>query len=207
MPCFMKYINIDSKDILNIIPKDDDKFPYNKLLYVSIFENKYKIKIYLKQRVPGGYIAFKIFLYNNKLHAIKTLETENIEQGEIRFVIDNDIYVVNINVINKIKYFGTIFLSKKDTNKIIIEKKIKLHDNSKLDFILYNIKSSNVCCIENARYMNKDCDNINEDCDIGSIRLAESSYSKNIFNGYRCILLKNTDFNYLYNITVYILTE
>lgn len=32
MPCFMKYINIDSKDILNIIPKDDDKFPYNKLL-------------------------------------------------------------------------------------------------------------------------------------------------------------------------------
>ena len=207
MPCFMKYINIDSKDILNIIPKDDNKFPYNKLLYVSTFENKYKIKIYLKQRVPGGYIAFKIFLYNNKLHAIKTLETENIEQGEIGFVIDNDIYVVNINVINKIKYFGTIFLSKKDTNKIIIEKKIKLHDNSKLDFILYNIKSSNVCCIENARYMNKDCDNINEDCDIGSIRLAESSYSKNIFNGYRCILLKNTDFNYLYNITVYILTE
>lgn len=203
----MKYINIDSKDILNIIPKDDDKFPYNKLLYVSTFENKYKIKIYLKQRVPGGYIAFKIFLYNDKLHAIKTLETENIEQNEIAFIIDNDIYVVNVNVINKIKYFGTIFLSKKDTNKNIIEKKIKLHDNSKLDFILYNIKSNNVYCIENARYMNKDCDNINEDCDIGSIRLAESSYSKNIFNGYRCILLKNTDFNYLYNITVYILTE
>lgn len=207
MSCFMKYINIDSKDILNIIPKDDDKFPYNKLLYVSTFENKYKIKIYLKQRVPGGYIAFKIFLYNDKLHAIKTLETENIEQNEIAFIIDNDIYVVNVNVINKIKYFGTIFLSKKDTNKNIIEKKIKLHDNSKLDFILYNIKSNNVYCIENARYMNKDCDNINEDCDIGSIRLAESSYSKNIFNGYRCILLKNTDFNYLYNITVYILTE
>lgn len=123
MPCFMKYINIDSKDILNIIPKDDDKFPYNKLLYVSTFENKYKIKIYLKQRVPGGYIAFKIFLYNDKLHAIKTLETENIEQGEIGFIIDNDIYVVNVNVINKIKYFGTIFLSKKDTNKNIIEKK------------------------------------------------------------------------------------
>ena len=73
-------------------------------------------------------------------------------------------------------------------------------------FILYNI-TNNVYCIENARYMNKDCDNINEDCDIGSIRLSESSYSKNIFNGYRCILLKNTDFNYLYNITVYILTE
>lgn len=202
MPCFMKYINIDSKDILNIIPKDDDKFPYNKLLYISTFENKYKIKIYLKQRVPGGYIAFKIFLYNDKLHSIKTLETENIEQGEIRFIIDNDIYVVNVNVnvINKIKYFGTIFLSKKDTNKNIIEKKIKLHDNSKLDFILYNIKSNNVYCIENARY-------INEDCDIESIRLAESSYSKNILNGYRCILLKNTDFNYLYNITVYILTE
>lgn len=206
MPCFMKYINIDSKDILNIIPKDDDKFPYNKLLYVSTFENKYKIKIYLKQRVPGGYIAFKIFLYNDKLHAIKTLETENIEQGEIAFIIDNDIYVVNVNVINKIKYFGTIFLSKKDTNKDIIEKKIKLHDNSKLGFILYNI-TNNVYCIENARYMNKDCDNINKDCDIGSIRLAESSSSKNIFNGYRCILLKNTDFNYLYNITVYILTE
>ena len=206
MPCFMKYINIDSKDILNIIPKDDDKFPYNKLLYTSTFENKYKIKIYLKQRVPGGYIAFKIFLYNDKLHAIKTLETENIEQNEIAFIIDNDIYVVNVNVINKIKYFGTIFLSKKDTNKDIIEKKIKLHDNSKLGFILYNI-TNNVYCIENARYMNKDCDNINEDCDIGSIRLAESSYSKNIFNGYRCILLKNTDFNYLYNITVYILTE
>lgn len=206
MPCFMKYINIDSKDILNIIPKDDDKFPYNKLLYTSTFENKYKIKIYLKQRVPGGYIAFKIFLYNDKLHAIKTLETENIEQGEIGFIIDNDIYVVNVNVINKIKYFGTIFLSKKDTNKDIIEKKIKLHDNSKLGFILYNI-TNNVYCIENARYMNKDCDNINKDCDIGSIRLAESSYSKNIFNGYRCILLKNTDFNYLYNITVYILTE
>ena len=34
MPCFMKYINIDSKDILNIIPKDDDKFPYNKLLVI-----------------------------------------------------------------------------------------------------------------------------------------------------------------------------
>lgn len=207
MPCFMKYINIDSKDILNIIPKDDDKFPYNKLLYTSTFENKYKIKIYLKQRVPGGYIAFKIFLYNDKLHAIKTLETENIEQGEIGFIIDNDVYVVNVNVINKIKYFGTIFLSKKDTNKNIIEKKIKLHDNSKLDFILYNIKSNNVYCIENARYMNKDCDNINKDCDIGSIRLAESSSSKNIFNGYRCILLKNTDFNYLYNITVYVLTE
>lgn len=206
MPCFMKYINIDSKDILNIIPKDDDKFPYNKLLYTSTFENKYKIKIYLKQRVPGGYIAFKIFLYNDKLHAIKTLETENIEQGEIRFIIDNDIYVVNVNVINKIKYFGTIFLSKKDTNKDIIEKKIKLHDNSKLGFILYNI-TNNVYCIENARYMNKDCDNINEDCDIGSIRLSGSSYSKNIFNGYRCILLKNTDFNYLYNITVYILRE
>lgn len=206
MPCFMKYINIDSKDILNIIPKDDNKFPYNKLLYVSTFENKYKIKIYLKQRVPGGYIAFKIFLYNDKLHAIKTLETENIEQGEIGFIIDNDIYVVNVNVINKIKYFGTIFLSKKDTNKDIIEKKIKLHDNSKLGFILYNI-TNNVYCIENARYMNKDCDNINKDCDIGSIRLAESSSSKNIFNGYRCILLKNTDFNYLYNITVYILTE
>lgn len=206
MPCFMKYINIDSKDILNIIPKDDDKFPYNKLLYTSTFENKYKIKIYLKQRVPGGYIAFKIFLYNDKLHAIKTLETENIEQGEIGFIIDNDIYVVNVNVINKIKYFGTIFLSKKDTNKDIIEKKIKLHDNSKLGFILYNI-TNNVYCIENARYMNKDCDNINKDCDIGSIRLAESSSSKNIFNGYRCILLKNTDFNYLYNITVYILTE
>lgn len=203
----MKYINIDSKDILNIIPKDDDKFPYNKLLYTSTFENKYKIKIYLKQRVPGGYIAFKIFLYNDKLHAIKTLETENIEQGEIGFIIDNDVYVVNVNVINKIKYFGTIFLSKKDTNKNIIEKKIKLHDNSKLDFILYNIKSNNVYCIENARYMNKDCDNINKDCDIGSIRLAESSSSKNIFNGYRCILLKNTDFNYLYNITVYVLTE
>lgn len=200
MPCFMKYINIDSKDILNIIPKDDDKFPYNKLLYVSTFENKYKIKIYLKQRVPGGYIAFKIFLYNDKLHAIKTLETENIEQGEIGFIIDNDIYVINVNVINKIKYFGTIFLSKKDTNKNIIEKKIKLHDNSKLDFILYNIKSNNVYCIENARYINKDCD-------IESIRLAESSYSKNIFNGYRCILLKNTDFNYLYSITVYVLTE
>lgn len=206
MPCFMKYINIDSKDILNIISKDDDKFPYNKLLYTSTFENKYKIKIYLKQRVPGGYIAFKIFLYNDKLHAIKTLETENIEQGEIGFIIDNDIYVVNVNVINKIKYFGTIFLSKKDTNKDIIEKKIKLHDNSKLGFILYNI-TNNVYCIENARYMNKDCDNINKDCDIGSIRLAESSSSKNIFNGYRCILLKNTDFNYLYNITVYILTE
>lgn len=206
MPCFMKYINIDSKDILNIIPKDDDKFPYNKLLYTSTFENKYKIKIYLKQRVPGGYIAFKIFLYNDKLHAIKTLETENIEQNEIAFIIDNDIYVVNVNVINKIKYFGTIFLSKKDTNKDIIEKKIKLHDNSKLGFILYNI-TNNVYCIENARYMNKDCDNINEDCDIGSIRLAESSSSKNIFNGYRCILLKNTDFNYLYNITVYILRE
>lgn len=206
MPCFMKYINIDSKDILNIIPKDDDKFPYNKLLYTSTFENKYKIKIYLKQRVPGGYIAFKIFLYNDKLHAIKTLETENIEQGEIGFIIDNDIYVVNVNVINKIKYFGTIFLSKKDTNKDIIEKKIKLHDNSKLGFILYNI-TNNVYCIENVRYMNKDCDNINKDCDIGSIRLAESSSSKNIFNGYRCILLKNTDFNYLYNITVYILTE
>lgn len=206
MPCFMKYINIDSKDILNIIPKDDDKFPYNKLLYTSTFENKYKIKIYLKQRVPGGYIAFKIFLYNDKLHAIKTLETENIEQGEIGFIVDNDIYVVNVNVINKIKYFGTIFLSKKDTNKDIIEKKIKLHDNSKLGFILYNI-TNNVYCIENARYMNKDCDNINEDCDIGSIRLSESSYSKNIFNGYRCILLKNTDFNYLYNITVYILRE
>lgn len=202
----MKYINIDSKDILNIIPKDDDKFPYNKLLYTSTFENKYKIKIYLKQRVPGGYIAFKIFLYNDKLHAIKTLETENIEQGEIGFIIDNDIYVVNVNVINKIKYFGTIFLSKKDTNKDIIEKKIKLHDNSKLGFILYNI-TNNVYCIENVRYMNKDCDNINKDCDIGSIRLAESSSSKNIFNGYRCILLKNTDFNYLYNITVYILTE
>ena len=200
MPCFMKYINIDSKDILNIIPKDDDKFPYNKLLYISTFENKYKIKIYLKQRVPGGYIAFKIFLYNDKLHVIKTLETENIEQGEIGFIIDNDIYVVNVNVINKIKYFGTIFLSKKDTNKDIIEKKIKLHDNSKLDFILYNIKSNNVYCIENARYINKNCD-------IESIRLSESSYSKNIFNGYRCILLKNTDFNYLYNITVYILTE
>lgn len=195
----MKYINIDSKDILNIIPKDDDKFPYNKLLYVSTFENKYKIKIYLKQRVPGGYIAFKIFLYNDKLHAIKTLETENIEQNEIGFIIDNDIYVINVNVINKIKYFGTIFLSKKDTNKDIIEKKIKLHDNSKLGFILYNI-TNNVYCIENARYINKDCD-------IESIRLAESSYSKNIFNGYRCILLKNTDFNYLYNITVYILTE
>lgn len=199
MSCFMKYINIDSKDILNIIPKDDDKFPYNKLLYVSTFENKYKIKIYLKQRVPGGYIAFKIFLYNDKLHAIKTLETENIEQNEIGFIIDNDIYVINVNVINKIKYFGTIFLSKKDTNKDIIEKKIKLHDNSKLGFILYNI-TNNVYCIENARYINKDCD-------IESIRLAESSYSKNIFNGYRCILLKNTDFNYLYNITVYILTE
>ena len=206
MPCFMKYINIDSKDILNIIPKDDDKFPYNKLLYTSTFENKYKIKIYLKQRVPGGYIAFKIFLYNDKLHAIKTLETENIEQNEIAFIIDNDIYVVNVNVINKIKYFGTIFLSKKDTNKDIIEKKIKLHDNSKLGFILYNI-TNNVYCIENARYMNKNCDNINEDCDIGSIRLAGSSCSKNIFNGYRCILLKNTDFNYLYNITVYILRE
>lgn len=199
MSYFMKYINIDSKDILNIIPKDDDKFPYNKLLYVSTFENKYKIKIYLKQRVPGGYIAFKIFLYNDKLHAIKTLETENIEQNEIGFIIDNDIYVINVNVINKIKYFGTIFLSKKDTNKDIIEKKIKLHDNSKLGFILYNI-TNNVYCIENARYINKDCD-------IESIRLAESSYSKNIFNGYRCILLKNTDFNYLYNITVYILTE
>lgn len=206
MHCFMKHINIDSKDILNIIPKDDDKFPYNKLLYISTFENKYKIKIYLKQRVPGGYIAFKIFLYNDKLHAIKTLETENIEQGEIGFIIDNDIYVVNVNVINKIKYFGTIFLSKKDTNKDIIEKKIKLHDNSKLGFILYNI-TNNVYCIENARYMNKDCDNINKDCDIGSIRLAGSLSSKNIFNGYRCILLKNTDFNYLYNITVYILTE
>lgn len=180
MPCFMKHINIDSKDILNIIPKDDDKFPYNKLLYISTFENKYKIKIYLKQRVPGGYIAFKIFLYNDKLHAIKTLETENIEQGEIGFIIDNDIYVINVNVINKIKYFGTIFLSKKDTNKDIIEKKIKLHDNSKLGFILYNI-TNNVYCIENARYINKDCD-------IESIRLAESSYSKNIFNGYRCIL-------------------
>lgn len=199
MPCFMKHINIDSKDILNIIPKDDDKFPYNKLLYISTFENKYKIKIYLKQRVPGGYIAFKIFLYNDKLHAIKTLETENIEQDEIGFIIDNDIYVINVNVINKIKYFGTIFLSKKDTNKDIIEKKIKLHDNSKLGFILYNI-TNNVYCIEDARYINKDCD-------IESIRLAESSYSKNIFNGYRCILLKNTDFNYLYNITVYILTE
>ena len=199
MPCFMKHINIDSKDILNIIPKDDDKFPYNKLLYISTFENKYKIKIYLKQRVPGGYIAFKIFLYNDKLHAIKTLETENIEQGEIGFIIDNDIYVINVNVINKIKYFGTIFLSKKDTNKDIIEKKIKLHDNSKLGFILYNI-TNNVYCIEDARYINKDCD-------IESIRLVESSYSKNIFNGYRCILLKNTDFNYLYNITVYILTE
>lgn len=199
MPCFMKHINIDSKDILNIIPKDDDKFPYNKLLYISTFENKYKIKIYLKQRVPGGYIAFKIFLYNDKLHAIKTLETENIEQGEIGFIIDNDIYVINVNVINKIKYFGTIFLSKKDTNKDIIEKKIKLHDNSKLGFILYNI-TNNVYCIEDARYINKDCD-------IESIRLAENSYSKNIFNGYRCILLKNTDFNYLYNITVYILTE
>lgn len=91
-------------------------------------------------------------------------------------------------------------MSKKDTNKNIIEKKIKLHDNSKLDFILYNIKYNNVYCIEDARYINKDYD-------IESIRLAESSYSKNIFNGYRCILLKNTDFNYLYNIIVYILTE